>query len=440
MNKSTYIRTSKHATKYANTGKKKLLGEFIDEYIRVAEIILDEIWENGYNWVGKDGKEYRFSAKEKLLKFPSFIDHNRFQFDSTLTARALKTMSTQLAGCIKSATEKQKKRLYILEKMKKDGVLREKRKKLIKKIKENAPRKPNIKNIRAELNSICCEFIETNGEFAGFLRIKSIFKDKREIKIPIKKHRHSIKLAKSGKRMNSFLVGKNNIDVRWEFEKPAKKEFGETVGVDQGIKDVLTLSDKQKTPDSCIHGHTMESIIEKISRKKKGSNACRRAQSHRKNFINWSIKQIDFSDKKEVRFEEIINIGHGTRTSKKLRAWTNTIIRDKVAAICEENGVHFKLQSSAYRSQRCSECGIVCKANRKGKTYTCKHCGLIIDADYNASLNHVANLPDIPETLRKSKVNRGNGFYWLETGFFDFETGRSLQSLPLIKSNQGYSS
>jgi hypothetical protein len=67
---------------------------------------------------------------------------------------------------------------------------------------------------------------------------------------------------------------------------------------------------------------------------------------------------------------------------------------------------------------------VVLKSNRKGKEYTCKHCGCIIDADYNAALNHEIELPEIPYDIRKLNLNR-KGFYWLETGIFDLDD-RSL--------------
>ncbi|KKN16280.1 hypothetical protein LCGC14_0977350, partial [marine sediment metagenome] len=37
-------------------------------------------------------------------------------------------------------------------------------------------------------------------------------------------------------------------------------------------------------------------------------------------------------------------------------------------------------------------------------------CGLELDADYNASLNHQHDLPDIPHALRKLNLNR-KGFF-----------------------------
>ena len=40
--------------------------------------------------------------------------------------------------------------------------------------------------------------------------------------------------------MTSFLIKKDSIDIRWEYEID-KKEIGEIVGSDQGLKTTLTL-------------------------------------------------------------------------------------------------------------------------------------------------------------------------------------------------------
>jgi len=61
----------------------------------------------------------------------------------------------------------------------------------------------------------------------------------------------------------------------------------------------------------------------------------------------------------------------------------------------------------------------------------CKHCGNTIDADYNASLNHIVDIPEIPYILRKMNLNR-TGFFWKENGFFDL-SGTSLESVPLVE-------
>jgi transposase len=422
------VKTSSHPIKFANKAKKDNLSVFIDEYRRIAKLVIDEIWTNGYEWEDNKGK-HSFSIERNELYFPSFIDYNKFNVNTFLTGRSLSSLVTQVAGMIRSECEKQRKRIYMLQIQKEEGKTKKQRNQLAKRIKQNIPVKPNCSNMNVEVSSKCCDWQETEGEFDGYLRLKSITKTKTEIKIPVKYHKHSRKLAKTREQLTSYLISKSNINIRWKKELPTKKEVGEVVGADQGMKDVLTCSDKQQTPKTDKHGHSLESIMRKLSSKRKGSNAFKKAQSHRKNFINWSINQLNLDNIKEIRLEKIWNIGYKSRTSRLMQHWTNTLIRDKVESVCEENGVRLIHQSSTYRSQRCSGCGVVRKANRKGKTYTCKHCGLQIDADYNASCNHIVDLPEIPYNLRKLQMNRGNGFYWLETGFYEFETGRSLESL-----------
>ena len=230
-----------------------------------------------------------------------------------------------------------------------------------------------------------------------------------------------MKWLKNGKLLNSFSIGSQYISLRVDIKNTNKNEGTKIVGIDQGYKDVATLSDKQTTPKEDIHHHSLETIIGKLSRKKKGSDAFFKSQEHRKNFINWSINQLNFDGVKEVRLEKIWNIGYKNKTSRKLSHWTNTLIRDKIKRKCEELEVPVIEQDSSYRSQRCSCCGLVRKANRKGKVYKCKVCGYEADADYNASLNHAIDLPDIDWKFRSQRNNLGKGFYWKESGLFSFD-------------------
>lgn len=421
------IRSSKHTTKFSNKRKLNELNSFIQEYRRVASIIVDDIWNNGYKFYDKE-----FNISKNLLELPKYIDYKNFNIDSFLTARAISTICTQLTGVLKASTEKQRKRIYVLEKMKSSKTTKKQRKLLVKKLKQNIPQKPNVQNLNPELSSKCVVFNESSNYFNGFLKLSSITKNKTQILIPIKFTDHSNKFLEDGfERMTSFLIKNDSIDIRWKNESIKQKEQGITVGADQGYKDILTLSNNKTTPKTDIHGHSLESIISKLSRKKKGSKAFKRSQDHRKNFINWSINQLNFSDINQINLEKIWNIGYKSNTSRKLSHWTNTTIVEKIESRCESEGVLLKHQSSTYRSQRCSACGVVLKSNRKGKEYTCKHCGNVIDADFNAAMNHECTLPEIPYHFRNLNLNR-KGFYWLESGLFDLE-GRSLESLPLVE-------
>jgi len=430
----TTIRTSQHTVRFANAGKRSELSRVLAECRRVASIMLDDVWTNGYSWEANDGPQ-EFSVGKNQFRVPPYLDYNRFGIETFLSARLLSSLCTQLAGMISASVEKQRKRLYVLKDKKQNGVPRRQLKTLIRKLKQNIPQKPSVEKMRIEVSSKCADYQESDGEFNAFLRLKSLTTDGGGfIKIPIRHTKHSNRLkAKSIGMKNSYLVGDSAVDLRWEIPVPAERSDGIILGGDQGMKTVLTLSNQEgntiKTPEQCPHGHTLESICVKLSRKRKGSKAFKRAQAHRKNHINWSINQLNLAGVRQINLEKIWNINFKKNTSKTLSHWTNTAIRDKVEDVALMNGVRLTEQSSTYRSQRCSACGLVRKANRKGKIYKCRNCGFTVDADENASRNHSVELPEIPWTFRKTGRNRGEGFFWTSNGLFD-QSGRSLESLP----------
>jgi transposase len=220
-------------------------------------------------------------------------------------------------------------------------------------------------------------------------------------------HRHSNKLSKTGTMLGSFLISKDTVDFRWEISLPDKKNKGIIVGGDTGKNTILTLSNEKTTDQTKDkHGHNLVSIINKLSRKKKGSKGFEKTQKHRTNFINWSIKQLNLNDIKEIRLEKVKNIFYKNKYSRNMSHWVNSEIEHAIEKACDLNGVHLVYQNSTYRSQRCSHCGLVRKSNRVGKLYKCKGCGLHLDADLNGAKNHAIELPNIPVNLRHLKLNR----------------------------------
>lgn len=401
------IRSSKHTLKFTNSNKTQVLSNFVDEYRRVAKVILDEIWENGYG-------DFHPSL-DKLNGCPKYLDYNKFKVKTSLSARVLRTLTTQLVNILRGSIKKRKSTIYLFESGK---ISREKADKILR----NYPlRKPNLDNVKPELNSICCDFRQHDGEFDLFIALKCLGKQYNKICLPIKHTRISRKWANQGSQLNSISLDKQKVTLRFKIQPKNQNKGTKVIGVDQGLKTVATLSDGQTTPFCDAHQHTLESIITKLVRKKKGSLAFKKAQEHRKNFIHWSINQLNFTGLREIRLEKIWNIGYKKRKSRKLSHWTNTLIRDKIKSRAEELEVPVIEQDCSYRSQRCFSCGIVRKANRKGKIYKCKHCNYEADADYNASLNHSIDLPRINWRLRSQRLNLGCGFYWKPTGIFTYD-------------------
>lgn len=396
------IRSTKHSLKFANAGKLRELSLFLDEYERVGQLLIDQIWEHGYE---------NFSVRKDALELPLYLDYKKFNIKTSLSARALSSLLTQVSGKIRAATKQRAKTVFVRNKLRKAG---QPYLHLNKKLAQMRLCKPKFGK-GAELSSKCCDIRQSKSGW--FLRVKSTgFKT---VKIPVRAHKRSNFWLARGELMGSFLISKTATILRYDV--PTQKTSGtQKIAIDQGVKTIATLSNGQTTPETCKHGHSFDSICDKLARKRKGSKQFKKAQAHRKNHINWSLNQIAWDTFAEVRLEKIYNIGFRKRRSRKLKHFTNTLIRDKIQRCCEEREVPVVEQDSSYRSQRCSQCGIVRKANRKGKVYSCKHCGMVCDADFNAAQNHAIDLPDATWALRGQKLNLGNGFYWRPDGLFTF--------------------
>ena len=110
--------------------------------------------------------------------------------------------------------------------------------------------------------------------------------------------------------------------------------------------------------------------------------------------------------------------------NRYMQSWVYAESAKKISLKCEEHEVHLVLHDSGYYSQRCCNCGLVLKSNRKGRLYTCKGCGNQLDADLNSSLNHEKKLPEVPFEFKVNKKNI-KGYYWLENGIFNLLEGEN---------------
>ena len=425
--------------KFANTGKRSSINELLAEWRRVMQLMCDDMWLNGYRWKEDDGW-HEFNPNRFKYELPKYLDYNRFDIDTWLSARMLSSLVTQLSGKLRAICAKNAARLHVFDKEAGQGNYLER---LWETIESRNPSKPDLSDAGIEISSKCAEFIYTpDGEFYGFLKIRAtglpIFC------VPICRQKHLSKYT-DGKwtRCNGYLIDEYGIQLRWEKEF-VEKEDGVKVGADQGLLTCISLSDGQTTPDMVVSAPrkgkpdrtitvNLDTITDKLARKKKGSKSFERAQTERRNYINYAVKRIDFSNVKEIGLEKITNINYGRNTSRKMKHWSNPEIVTRLAQVAEEFGVRINLQSNAYRSQRCSGCGHVLKKARKGKLYVCPLCGLTMDADINAAKNHEAELPAIPHSTEFSKLARTEGFYWLPSGLFRMD-GSELRVPDTLKS------
>ena len=397
------IRSSSHTLKHANASKRKQIRKLVGEYRRLAQMILDDLWING-----------GFNAT-KQLNLPKYLSSEYLRkFDTWLTARMLQCCGKQVLGMLKAATRKRIKQYYVLAKLQQ---AQENYQRLQRHIDLNPLTKPSCDRIQPVLDSRFVDFQDTKeGCFDLFVRISSIG-NLQQIRIPIKHHCSSRRWLRLGALKRSIRLSEDAVHLVYEVPDRPKKQRGKIVGFDQGYITTATLSDGQTT-SSCPHEHDLKSISIKLARRKKGSKGFRRAQQHRRNHIGWALNQLIWSDVREVRLEKIRRLRFRKKQrNKPLIHWVYPLIKQKLLALSETEGFILVEVPNEFRSQRCSSCGWVRKANRKGKMFRCDACGFAADADRNAASNLRLDLIEVPFWVRQRRLNR-KGFYWKSTGLF----------------------
>ena len=215
------VRSSRHTIRFANPGKRERYAAFVSEYRRVASLLLDRLWDNGWE-LETDGESHVLDIPNDRLDHPRMLDKriNDAVGETSLSARALKCCSTQVCGVLGAVLERRRRILWAIGKAKSEGNppwrLERRFQPLVK---------PSVESLNPELNSICCDF-SGGTAFGGFLQLKCLGKRFGRIRIPIRFHRSSDRWMNKGKMMPSFLLGKDSVSIRWDVEKPKPRMEG----------------------------------------------------------------------------------------------------------------------------------------------------------------------------------------------------------------------
>lgn len=426
--------TTHHFGKDLNEGKSLEVSTFVDAYAEAVGHCVSWLWGVVLIW-GKEN-ERLWNRGAGALDCPSMISTTDIGYEGHISGRALKCAATQACGIVRAVSEKKRRDVS------KGKWYVSKGREVPKRLQERIDKEMTLPDVasgtvRCELNSICCDIVDDGRHFDKWVQLQSLWSSEEQehergflIRVPVKMHRRALKWQREGLLKPSILLSKDHLCLRWESEEPAKLQEGGTLAIDQGLVDALTVSDGQKSVKS-LHAHDLRSIVEKLARKRKGSKGFRRTQQHRENYVNWAVRQLNLTGVKELKLEDIEHITYGRRVSRRMGHWTNTLIRDALAKRCEEEGVLLTLVRCEYNSQRCSACGWVRKANRKGKVFrcdnpSCRECGKEVDADANAAQNILIRdtLFPLPRGLRSLRPNL-KGFFWIPEGLF-WASGQEL--------------
>jgi len=319
---------------YANTGKLKRLDEFAIEATRVINYYINTIW-----------KLQNFNSK--------FVDN---KVDTWLSARMQQCLGKQALEIIKSQRKRKKKTI------------------------------PIFKGCSFNLDSRFVDIQFNNNSFDIWIKLSSIG-NKIILKLPARQHRHLHKYDTWNLKQSVRLrlsQDKYFIDLFYEKEAPEIKDTGKSKAVDIGYKKLIVSSDGEFLGD--------EKIYEKISRKKQGSKAFKKALKERDEKVNIACKQLDLSNTNVLFVEDLKSVKYRSKGkirkqfNNKLQRWNYPKVIGKLSMLCEESGILFQRLPPQYTSQRCSLCGDINKTNRKGEFYKCS-CGNVLDADFNAALN-----------------------------------------------------
>ena len=401
-------RSSKTSLKFANPSKQIALQSIISEYSKLTQSIIDTIWTQ---------------AGPIPALLPANIT-NELKQQTWLSARMIQCAAKQASAIVRGTQAKQKKRLFLIAKLKSQGKLKQARK-LERLCNAAVTSKPTLDGslVPMELDRrfIRFDFTPETVAFDSWITITSVG-DKKKLVLPFKKTKHIQKLIdKGGIMAPGARITAKNITLMFEFkdkepQEPHPQEVPKEMiaGLDIGVKSCISVSYSdgsfhQVSEDA--HGWSLDKISDKLSRKTKDSGAFHRAQTHRTNFINWSINQVDFHGIRELRIEGIRNLRLRKRVSRKLSHFVYREIFDRLGMKAEEADVLLSEVSPAYTSQRCSVCGWTRRSNRKGKQFKCGKCGFTADADLNASVNIRLDLKPIGKKERLKRLNR-TGFYW----------------------------
>jgi IS605 OrfB family transposase len=334
------IRATKCSLKFTTETKRQKLKEVLAEYSKVVNFFINHFWNHP-------------PRKAELLK--SIVNLPT----TWLTARLRKVAAREALDLIKSVQEKGKTTKPV-----------------------HSGRSMSVSSTIASL-----QIPKETKEFDAWLHLASIG-NKVVLDIPIRFHKHINALRERGKRLESYIIFEDRVQLCFAIETGTKKTEGEIVGLDTGINALASTSDGKQ------YGQDVKKLVEIIKRKEHGSNKQKCARRALRQRIDEVAKEV-VKDKQLVVVEKLKNLNHKTKAKRRLAknmrrslgAWAYRYWLERLQWATEDNRVSFRTVSPAYTSQRCNACGHTERGNRSGESFLCRSCGHTNNADINAAKN-----------------------------------------------------
>jgi len=380
------IRRVSHTLKFATHFKKSKLNDFFVEYSRLVNAFIELYW----------NKELPKSKANSEI-------YN--QIDSWLMGKARKCAVNQAIKIVKSTQKKDKQKTYkqykkVFTKAKK----KDKKWDLVSqrwsewsknKVFRHRIKMPIFKGNTIDLNSDLVTIQENKKatEFDLWIRLGSIFGDRFSLILPTKHHKRSREFELNRFKQKKSITlrrdrkGRGFVDLYWEKPTEEVKTQSSVLAVDIGINKLLTTNEGDKL------GIELKNKLEKLNRKKQGSQRWKRTCVEIKDYIGYVTNKLPWDKIDVLVLENLLNITKGTRgkinktVRKMLGHWNIDLLYRRIADKAERNRVFLAFIDPVYSSQTCFSCKEVHKESRTGEKYKCVSCGYADDADHNASMN-----------------------------------------------------
>jgi Transposase and inactivated derivatives len=254
---------------------------------------------------------------------------------------------------------------------------------------EDKAKKPVHRGERMHLSSTIASLQPSRytKEFDAWVHLASIGNNL-ILDLPIRFHKHIRKLFEKGKRLESYIITRRDVQLCFEIETGPKQLPDACIGVDTGINALASLSTGEQL------GTDIKECIERIKRCKQGSRGSQRAARALRQRIDEVAKGVVKCGTLIV-MEKLNGITYGTKAKRRLaktmrRAigrWNVQYWLGRLQLQCEWNRVSFRTVSARYTSRTCPSCGLIDRRNRDGEKFLCRECGYTGNADIIAAGN-----------------------------------------------------
>jgi putative transposase len=225
-----------------------------------------------------------------------------------------------------------------------------------------------------------------------------------KIYIPCLKLNLDIYFQRPFTKINQIEIGKEFAYVSVSYPDTPKIPEINTIGIDRNtthhsiVASCLETGKILKLGKNCNHIHHKYKHIRKSLQKQgklKKVKAIKNRESRIVRDINHKITTALMHFAKEnnacIVMENLDKIRQRAKTRRKqrysLHSWSFYQQKQMIEYKSKKYGVSVYYVAPQYTSQRCSKCGHIEQANRKGNLFSCKKCGTVEDSGVNAGFN-----------------------------------------------------